>query len=81
MKMRSVSGLNTMNRCEWCKMSTVIMKTTIVSGLNRCVWGVLSNYEDNNCVRLEQGVCGAFCLIMKTTIVSGLNRGCVGRVV
>ena len=58
-------------------MSTVIMKTTIVSGLNGCVWGVLSNYEDDNwsMVRFERGVCGACCLIMKMTIVSGLNRG------
>ena len=58
--------------------------------------GLTKKYKNDNCVRLERGVCGACCLvmkmtivgvcrarciIMKTTIVSDLNGVCVGRVV
>ena len=56
------------------------MKTTIVSDLNGGMWGVLSNYEDDRCVRLERGVWGVLSNFDNDNW-SSLNGVCVGRVV
>ena len=56
------------------------MKTTIVSGLNRGVWGEMSKYKDDNFLGLNGGVWGDMYMSKyEDNNYVRFERGCVGR--